>query len=86
MLTKRITITKQVYDQICRTIGRHPAETGGMLGSSDGGNTIDHYYFDRSASTTGNTYSPDTATLNQVITNHNWAFVRCFRWISNIVA
>ncbi|HCC34154.1 MAG TPA: hypothetical protein DEQ02_00355 [Ruminococcaceae bacterium] len=71
MSAMELTITKQVYDQICGTIGRHPAETGGILGSGDGGKTVDHYYFDYSAHTTGGTYSPDTAVINQVITGWN---------------
>jgi molybdopterin/thiamine biosynthesis adenylyltransferase len=68
---KKLIITRQVYDQICQTIGWHRAETGGMLGSSDGGNTVGHYYFDHSAATTGVTYSPDTAVLNRVIARWN---------------
>jgi len=71
MLTKKLNMTRQVYDQISQTVGRHPAETGGILGSSDGGKTIDHFYFDQSAQTTGVTYSPNTALLNDVISAWN---------------
>jgi molybdopterin/thiamine biosynthesis adenylyltransferase/proteasome lid subunit RPN8/RPN11 len=71
MPIKKLTITRQVYDQICRTIGRHPAETGGMLGSGDGGNTIDHYYFDHTAITTDATYSPDSEVLNHILSAWN---------------
>lgn len=71
MFSKKITITKQVCDKICGTIGRHPAETGGILGSSDGGRTIDHYYFDASAITTSGTYTPDLAAVNRIIADWN---------------
>jgi len=67
MSANEITIARQVYDQICQTIGRHPVETGGILGSSDGGKTVDHFWFDGSARTTRGTYSPNTAVLNRVI-------------------
>lgn len=71
MNTKKLIMTRQVYDQICQTIGKYPVETGGALGSSDGGNTIDRFYFDFSAQTTGNTYSPNTKVLNRVIAMWN---------------
>ena len=71
MNNQNLNITRQVYDHICGTIGSRPAETGGILGSSDGGRTIDHYYFDYSAHTTGGTYTPDTATLDRVIAMWN---------------
>ena len=67
MKSQKINVTKEVYDQVCQTIGKHPVETGGILGSSNGGQTIDHYYFDFTARTTGGTYTPDTNVLNRVI-------------------
>ena len=60
-------MTRQVYDQICNTIGRRPPESGGILGSSDGGKTIDRFYFDATARVTGGTYSPDTEVINRVL-------------------
>ena len=60
-------MTRQVYDQICNTIGRRPPESGGILGSSDGGKTIDRFYFDATAKVTGGTYSPDTEVINRVL-------------------
>ena len=63
--------TPEVLEQIRETIGSRHAETGGMLGTTDGGRTIDHFYFDRSASVSGVTYSPDTDTLNDVIAKWN---------------
>jgi len=71
MPAQKLHLTKQVYDQICGTIGRHPAESGGVLGSSNGGRTIDWFYFDATAQTSGGTYTPDTATLNRVISQWN---------------
>lgn len=64
-----LIMTEKVYQQICDTIGRHPAETGGLLGSSDGVR-IDHYYFDVTANCTGGTYTMDYHALNNVI--HRW--------------
>lgn len=60
-------MTRQVYDQIRNTIGRRPPESGGILGSSDGGKTIDRFYFDATAKVTGGTYSPDTEVINRVL-------------------
>ena len=68
---KTITITLQVWNEIRNTIGMYSAETGGVLGSSDGGNTIDRYYFDSTASTTGSTYTPDIKAVNRVIAEWN---------------
>ena len=71
MPTKKLTMTRQVFDQIRNTIGRCHPESGGILGSSDGGKTIDHFYFDSTARTTGGTYSPDTAVLNRILKEWN---------------
>ena len=68
---KQLFITKQVEDQINETIGRHQPETGGILGSIDGGNTIDNYYFDYSADTSSATYSPDIDVINKVVSMWN---------------
>jgi len=70
-IPRKMIMTSVVYEQICNTIGRNHPETGGMLGSSDGGRTIDYYYFDDTAKTTGSTYSPDTEKLNLVIEQWN---------------
>jgi len=67
MLIQKMIMTRQVYIQICKDIGGRHAESGGMLGSSDGGRTIDYFFFDSSARTTRGTYSPDTAVLNRVL-------------------
>ena len=57
-------ITDEVADQIEKTIGSLPAETGGFLGTSDG-KVIDHFYFDRTADTTAATYTPNTEAVNK---------------------
>ena len=66
-----VSMTKQVLDQIEQSIGRHPAETGGILGSSDGGRTIDHYYFDAAAHRTSSTYTPNIREINRIIADWN---------------
>ena len=63
--------SSEVLEQIQETIGSRPAETGGILGTSDDGKTIDHFFFDEKASVSGVTYSPDTDTLNDVIEKWN---------------
>ena len=69
-LTDHIPMTVDVLHRIQRTIGQYPAETGGFLGTSDG-KTIDHFYFDYSAKTTGGTYTPDTEAVNKIIKKWN---------------
>lgn len=76
MFRKKFRFTPHVLNEICETIGRLPAETGGILGCRGASRTIDHYYFDRFAHTTGSTYSPDTATFNNVIAKWNDSGVR----------
>ena len=65
--TPDMRITKDVLHAIKGTIGKRPAEQGGILGSSDGGETIDHYYFDEHAGTSAGTYSPNTEYINRVV-------------------
>lgn len=69
--TEEKVFTTEVYEEICRTIGTRRPESGGILGSSDGGRTIDYYYFDSTASTSGATYQPDTEAINTVIKSWN---------------
>lgn len=64
---RSFTLTSEVYRQISRSIGAFPAEQGGMLGSSDGGKTIDHFYWDRQADTSCVTYSPNVELINKKI-------------------
>lgn len=64
---RHIIFTPEVYQQIYQSIGAFPAEQGGMLGSSDGGKTIDHFYWDRQADTSCVTYSPNVGLINKKI-------------------
>ena len=68
---KYITLTPQVFSAIRDTTGKIPAETGGIIGSSNGGCTIDHYHFDSTAITTNSTYTPDTTAINKVVSGWN---------------
>ena len=61
------SFTLSVYDEIRRTIGSMPAETGGMLGGCFKTNTVTHFYRDDTARMTGVTYSPNTTVLNQLL-------------------
>ena len=71
MHLSEINITSRVCGQIADTIGRRPAESGGILGSDDGGRTVSHYHFDDTARTTRSAYTPDTAALNRIIAGWN---------------
>jgi len=64
-------ISTAVYKQIHDKIGKHQPELGGMLGGSRKDRTITHFHFDAGADTSGGTYSPDTNTLNQVLSGWN---------------
>lgn len=60
-----VTISKSVYDEIMRTIGSIPPETGGILGMKD--NCISSFYYDEDGSGTDNTYIPDFKRINYVL-------------------
>ena len=62
-----IRMFESVYKKITDTVGSLPAETGGMLGSSDSGRTIGHFHFDECADTSAGTYSPDAETLSKYV-------------------
>jgi len=62
-----LVLTDQVHDQIARTIGDMPAEQGGMLGGRRRTGTVTHFAFDGSARCSFATYTPDRATLNQLL-------------------
>lgn len=64
---RKLTLTREVYQQISCSLGAIPSEQGGMLGSSDGGKTIDHFYWDIKADTTCVTYSPNIELINKKI-------------------
>lgn len=61
------TIRDSVLRAIYRTIGARPAETGGMLGGDRSTGAVTKFYFDRSASRSGATYSPDCSTINRLL-------------------
>lgn len=60
-------ITREVFRQIRRTVGRRPAETGGMLGGNRENGIITQYCFDTSAKRSGATYSPDHTQLTSLL-------------------
>ncbi|GIW92147.1 MAG: hypothetical protein KatS3mg110_0188 [Pirellulaceae bacterium] len=62
-----LRMTADVYDHIRLTIGRLPAEQGGILGGRPPSELISHYYFDRHAETSRGSYSPDHGRLNQLL-------------------
>ena len=62
-----VCITEEVYLQIVNSIGRIPAEQGGLLGSSDGGNIVDHFLWDRKAAASTNTYRPSVEAINKIM-------------------
>ena len=57
-------VTPQVLRDIATTVGRHPAETGGILLGPIGINGISRFVFDATASATTVTYSPDADALS----------------------
>jgi hypothetical protein len=64
-------ITADVWQEIKKTIGKLPPESGGMLGGCRDTNTISTYYFDNSAQTTGSAYSPDVQVVNTILDKWN---------------
>jgi len=63
--TMRISI--EVLHKILHTIGSLPAELGGVLGSSDGGATITHYFYDECAETDAGVYYPNVDVINNYV-------------------
>lgn len=60
-----VPVYRIVYDEIMRTIGSIPPETGGILGMKD--NCISSFYYDEYGSGTDNTYIPDFKRINDVL-------------------
>lgn len=52
---------------IFRSIGKRPAESGGMLGGE--GKEITHYHFDETSRTSKATYTPDNVSLTTLLKN-----------------
>lgn len=63
----KIQITQEVINQIQKTIGTYPIETGGIIGGSD--TCITHFCFDDHNSE--NSYVPNVSFLNEAI--KKWA-------------
>src|SRR5690348_3421120 len=63
----RLPISRSVLEEIRNTIGRKPAEQGGILGGSRKDEVVRHFYFDERAVRTGITYSPDIKTINKLL-------------------
>ena len=62
-----ILMTESVYHNAFLSVGSLPAERGAILGSSDNGKTIDHFYWDKQAATSSTTYSPYAELINNEI-------------------
>ncbi len=62
-------MTRSVYEAIKATVGRHPAETGGILGGSRSDGVVRYYHFDTAARRSGASYSPHTDSLNALLRN-----------------
>lgn len=62
-----LRMTREVYTKIRATIGKHTAETGGMLGGDREKGIITHYEYDETARRSGATYSPDHHRLTELL-------------------
>jgi proteasome lid subunit RPN8/RPN11 len=60
-------MTETVFRKILNTVGTLPVEQGGLLGSSDKGQTISYYHFDECAAVTASEYSPNVDVLNRYV-------------------
>jgi len=66
-LSRNIHVAKSVVDAISDTIGKYPAETGGLLGGPI--NTLGiifHFYFDKTAGTSATVFHPDIDAQDRV--------------------
>jgi ThiF family len=63
----KLQITRAVIDEIESSVGSRRAESGGMLGGSRLKGVVDQFVFDKSAGTTGATYSPNADALNRLL-------------------
>ena len=69
-LPEWIEMTGSVFNQIKYTVGKEHAETGGILGMTEDGNVIDHFFFDSiPEGATPGTYSPNCAAINTCLMN-----------------
>lgn len=65
-----LLIKREVIESISNTLGMHPAECGGILGSNKK-NIITHFEFDKYSARYNNSYVPNISYLNDIIIN-NW--------------
>lgn len=65
--TKVFQITQTAYNEIMNSIGRRPAETGGILLSSHHDYVVDTFVFDTSAKTSTATYEPNVSFLRKYL-------------------
>ena len=63
-------LSYKVLHKIISTIGRFPAETGGVLGGKEKDNLVTNFYFDTTSNNSAVTYSPDHNTINNLFNRH----------------
>lgn len=63
-----IRITVKVMEQIKKTLGKYPPECGGVLGAGKDG-VISAFYFDAEGKSTPTGYSPNVASINELLAN-----------------
>lgn len=71
----KITITQEVFDEIKATIGKAPAETGGVLGGDPTTGVVTHFYYDRQSETSPVVYHVIADRINPVLAEWNAAGV-----------
>lgn len=62
-----IRLSAAVYAHLRRCLGGRPAEAGALLGSSDGGRTIDTFALDYAAATGSAVYVPNVQHCNRIL-------------------
>lgn len=63
----QLRLSANAARSIRSSVGRFPAETGGMLGGDRKDYNVTDFHFDKLAQRSGCTYSPDTKTMNQLL-------------------
>ena len=62
-----VYVARDVLAAIRETIGRLPAEHGGVLGGDRAVGVVTHFYFDHSGERTSGAYSPDDRRINALL-------------------
>ena len=65
----QLTLSPQVDRAIFDSVGKFPAETGGLLGGDRQNYAVEHFHFDTKAQRSTVTYSPNTETLNKLLSS-----------------